>query len=400
VTSNNSRAFGLLFGCLVCIGIGQSMLFSILPPAARAIGISPFQVSTIFATSASIWVFVSPMWGRRSDVSGRRTVMLIGLLGYALSMTLLATVIKIGTLRLLPPVIVYPMLIASRSVFALIGSGTGPASQAYIADRTSRADRTAGVALVSAAMGLGETVGPGVGAALAPIGLLAPIYLAAALAVVSACTIWRFLPEEGPPLTHDAARSRTMRVSDRRIRPYLLVSTALQAVRATTVITLAFFLQDTLQLTAQQTVQYSGVGFVTLAVSGLFAQLVIVQRFRPSARWMMRVGTLLMLGAFVLFIVGGAFAMYLVGLTGLGLGLGLVRPGSAAAASLSVEPNEQGSVAGILGGVAVIGNVFAPMLATTLYSVARTGPYILNAAIMTGAIVLVFSNRRIRLIRA
>jgi len=375
------------------------MLFSILPPAARAIGISPFQVSTIFATSASIWVFVSPMWGRRSDVSGRRTVMLIGLLGYALSMTLLATVIRIGTLGLLPPVIVYPLLIASRSVFALIGSGTGPASQAYIADRTSRAERTAGVALVSAAMGLGETVGPGVGAALAPIGLLAPIYLAAALAVVSALTIWRFLPEEGPPLTHDAARSLKMRVSDRRIRPYLLVSTALQAVRATTVITLAFFLQDTLQLTAQQTVQYSGIGFVTLAVSGLFAQLVVVQRFRPTARWMMRVGTFLMLGAFILFIVGGAFAMYLVGLTCLGLGLGLVRPGSAAAASLSVEPNEQGSVAGMLGGVAVIGNVFGPMLGTTLYAVARTGPYVLNALIMAGALVLVFSNRRVRLIR-
>ncbi len=394
------RSFALLFSCLVCIGIGQSMLFSILPPAARAIGITPFQVSTIFATSASIWVFISPMWGRRSDVSGRRTVMLIGLLGYALSMTLLATVIKIGTLALLPPVIVYPLLIASRSVFALIGSGTGPASQAYIADRTSRADRTAGVALVSAAMGLGETVGPGVGAALAPIGLLAPIYLAAALAVVSALTIWRFLPEEGPPLTHDAARARKMRVGDRRIRPYLLVSTALQAVRATTVITLAFFLQDTFQLTAQQTVQYSGVGFVTLALSGLFAQLVVVQRFRPTARWMMRAGTVLMLGAFVLFIVGGTFGVYLVGLTGLGLGLGLVRPGSAAAASLSVEPNEQGSVAGMLGGVAVIGNVFGPMLGTTLYAVARTGPYVLNALIMTGARALVFTNRRVRLIRA
>lgn len=394
------RSFALLFSCLVCIGIGQSMLFSILPPAARAIGITPFQVSTIFATSASIWVFISPMWGRRSDVSGRRTVMLIGLLGYALSMTLLATVIKIGTLALLPPVIVYPLLIASRSVFALIGSGTGPASQAYIADRTSRADRTAGVALVSAAMGLGETVGPGVGAALAPIGLLAPIYLAAALAVVSALTIWRFLPEEGPPLTHDAARARKMRVADRRIRPYLLVSTALQAVRATTVITLAFFLQDTLQLTAQQTVQYSGVGFVTLALSGLFAQLVVVQRFRPTARWMMRAGTVLMLGAFVLFIVGGTFGVYLVGLSGLGLGLGLVRPGSAAAASLSVEPNEQGSVAGMLGGVAVIGNVFGPMLGTTLYAVARTGPYVLNALIMTGALALVFTNRRVRLIRA
>ena len=394
-----NRAFYLLFGCLVCIGIGQSMLFSILPPAARAIGISPFQVSTIFATSASIWVFISPMWGRRSDVSGRRTVMLIGLLGYALSMTLLATVIKIGTLGLLPPLIIYPLLIASRSVFALIGSGTGPASQAYIADRTTRAERTAGVALVSAAMGLGETVGPGVGAALAPIGLLAPIYLSAALAVLSALTIWFFLPEEGAPLLPDAHRARKMRVGDRRVRPYLLVSTALQAVRATTVITLAFFLQDTLHLTAQETVQYSGVGFVTLAVSGLFTQLIVVQRFRPSARWMMRVGTLLMLGAFILFIIGDAFAVYIGGLTCLGLGLGLVRPGSAAAASLSVEPNEQGSVAGMLGGVAVIGNVFGPMLGTTLYSFARTGPYILNAVIMVGATVLVFSNRRVRMIR-
>ncbi len=393
------RGFALLFGCLVCIGMGQSMLFSILPPAARAIGISPFQVSTIFATSASIWVFVSPMWGRRSDVSGRRTVMLIGLLGYALSMTLLATTIKIGTLGLLPPMIVYPMMIASRCVFALVGSGTGPASQAYIADRTSRTDRTAGVALVSAAMGLGETVGPGLGAALASIGLLAPIYFSAGLAVLSALTIWRFLPEEGPPHTHATPRPRKMRVGDRRVLPFLLVSTALQAVRATTVITLAFFLQDTLQLNAQQTVQYSGVGFVTLAVSGLFAQLVVVQRFRPSARWMMRTGTVLMLGAFLLFIVGGAFAVYVAGLTCLGLGLGLVRPGSAAAASLSVEANEQGSVAGMLGGVAVIGNVFAPMLGTTLYSFARTGPYILNAVIMVGAIVLVFSNRRVRLIR-
>ena len=400
MTSNNSRAFGLLFGCLVCIGIGQSMLFSILPPAARAIGISPFQVSTIFATSASIWVFISPMWGRRSDISGRRTVMLIGLLGYALSMALLATVIKIGTLGLLPPLIVYPLLIASRSVFALIGSGTGPASQAYIADRTTRAERTGGVALVSAAMGLGETVGPGLGAALASIGLLAPIYLSAALAVVSALTIWRFLPEERAAHTPMVNRPRKMRVGDRRVLPFLLVSTALQAVRATTVITLAFFLQDTLHLTAQQTVQYSGVGFVTLAVSGLFAQLVIVQRFRPSARWMMRTGTLLMLGAFIVFVVGGAFTVYVVGLIGLGLGLGLVRPGSAAAASLSVEPNEQGSVAGMLGGVAVIGNVFGPMLGTTLYSFARTGPYILNAVIMVGTVALVFANRRVRLIHA
>jgi len=376
------------------------MLFSILPPAARDIGISPFQVSTIFATSALIWVFISPMWGRRSDVVGRRTIILTGLLGYALSMTLLATTIEIGLRKWLPALAVYPMMVASRSVFAVLGSGTGPASQAYVADRTSRIDRTAGVALVSAAMGLGETIGPGIGAALAVIDLLAPIYLSAGLAVISALAIWLFLPEEGTPLEHATARPPRMRVGDRRVLPFLLVSTALQAVRATTVITLAFFLQDTLGLTAQQTVQYSGVGFVVLAVCGLFAQLVIVQRFRPPARWMMRAGTVLMVVAFVLFIVGGAFPVYLIGLMNLGVGLGLVRPGSAAAASLSVEPNEQGSVAGMLSGVAVIGNVFGPMLGTTLYTFSHIGPYFLNAAIMTAATVLVFTSARVRSVRA
>ena len=48
-------------------------------------------------------------------------------------------------------------------------------------------------------MGLGETIGPGVGAALAVVGLLAPLYLSSALAVLSALTIALFLPEERAP---------------------------------------------------------------------------------------------------------------------------------------------------------------------------------------------------------
>lgn len=399
IATRHAGAFRLLFFCLVCVGMGQSMLFSILPPAARVIGLSPFQVSTIFATSASIWVFVSPMWGRRSDVTGRRKVILIGLLGFALSMTLLATVIEVGIHHWLPPLIVYPLMVASRSVFALVGSGTGPASQAYVADRTSRLERTAGVALVNAAMGLGETVGPGLGAALAVIGLLAPVYFAAGCAVVSALTVWHFLPEDGVPADHHVDRRRKLRVRDPRVLPFLLVSTALQAVRATTVITLAFFLQDTLHLSSQQTVQYSGIGFVTLAVAGLFAQLVVVQRFQPSPRWLMRTGTALMVIAFALIVVGRGYIAVVVALALLGLGLGFVRPGAAAGASLSVALSEQGSVAGVVGGVAVIGNVFGPMLGTSLYELRHTAPFLLNGAIMSAVLVYVFTNRHLRSIQ-
>jgi hypothetical protein len=107
-----------------------------------------------------------------------------------------------------------------------------------------------------------------------------------------------------------------------------------------------------------------------------------------------------MLVAFVLLIVGPTFAVYLSAMMCLGAGLGLLRPGAAAAASLSVGPDEQGSAAGVVGGVAVIGNVFGPMIGTLLYGLARTGPYVFNAALMAGALVVVLSSRRVRGVRA
>jgi MFS family permease len=287
-------------------------------------------------------------------------------------------------------------MIASRCVFALVGSGTGPASQAYVADRTTRTERTAGVALVNAALGLGQTIGPGLGALLAVFGLLAPLYFSAGLAVVSAVMIWIFLPEDGPPIEKGGPRPPRLSFRDRRVLPFLLVATSLQAVQATTSITLAFFMQDTLGLDAHQTVQYSGAGFVVLAVSGLLTQLTLVQRLKPSPRTMMRAGVPLALLAFLTFLSAKEFYVYLLALLFLGAGLGLVRPGNAAGASLAVDPTEQGSVAGLTNAIGVLGNVFGPLLGTTLFQIIPQGPYILNAGLMAVALTFIFTNKRLR----
>jgi MFS family permease len=400
MTSDHRRAFRILFVGLVCIGMGQSILFSTLPPAARELGLTPFRISTIFATSATLWVFVSPWWGRRSDVVGRRPIILAGLLGYALSMALVATTITFGRAAVLPVALVYPCLIGSRSIFALLGSGTGPAAQAYVADRTTHAERTAGVAFLNAAMGLGETVGPGFGALLAVLGLAAPLYFAAAVAVASAALLWRLLPEQARPHAHTAVVVPRLRPLDGRVLPFLGVAAALQAVRATTTITLSLFFQDTLGLDAAATVRDAGIGFVVLAVAGLFAQLVVVQRLRPTATAMLRVGVPLMLTAFGVLVVGNGLGTYYAALVTLGLGLGLVRPGTSAGASLSVGIEEQGAVAGVMGGLAVVGNVVGPMIATTLYEITPRAPYLLNVAVMTGALAVVVASPQVRALRA
>lgn len=397
---DHRRALRLLFLCLVCTGIGQAMLFAILPPAAREIGLSEVQVSTIFVTSATLWVFISPFWGRRSDVVGRRRIILLGLLGFALSMFLLATTIGLALEERLPAALVWPLMIASRCVFALLGSGTGPASQAYVADRTSAEERTAGVALVNAAFGLGQTLGPATGAALAVLGLLAPIYFAAGLAVLSAVAIWLFLPEAEPAAPVAAAPEVRLRFYDRRILPFLLLATSTQAVQATTAITLAFFLQDTLGLGADQTGQYAGLGFMALAGAGLFAQLLLVQRLRLTPAVMIHAGFPLSLAAFLLIALEPPFAVDLVALAMLGVGLGLVRPGNAAGASLSVGPGEQGAVAGLLGAIGVLGNVFGPLLGTSLYTWTPRAPFLLNAAIMAAGLTFSLAHPRLRHVRS
>lgn len=388
-------SLAVLVASLACIGVGQSMLFAVLPPAARTLGVSPFQIATIFAVSATIWVFASPRWGRRSDAVGRRPIMLTGLVGYAASMLLVATTLTLGTNGVLAPVVVYPLLVVSRSVFAIVGSGTGPAAHAYVADRTTPADRAAAVAMLSAAMGIGETIGPGVGALLAGFGLAVPIYAAGCLALASAVLLWGALPETRPPARARAAPATGLRGLDARVRPFVVIATALQAVRATTVITLALYLQDTLVLSGPEAARSAGVGFVVLALSGLLAQLGLVQRLRPAPRTMIRAGAPLMLAAFVLLTVARGYGETLVALVMLGLGLGLVRPGVGAGVSLAVSPDEQGSAAGLLTGLAVIGNVVGPLVGTTLFAWWAPAPFALNAAIMLPIVVVAATSRRV-----
>ena len=124
-----------------------------------------------------------------------------------------------------------------------------------------------------------------------------------------------------------------------------------------------------------------------------------LKRLKLTARLMIQGGVPLIVLAFALLVLGSSFAAYVVGMSSLGMGLGLVRPGSSAAASLSVEPNEQGSVAGVISGIAVVGNVFGPLLGTKLYEVMPSGPYLLNGALMAAILLFVFTNGRVRGLR-
>ena len=374
------RAFGILFFCLLCLGMGQSLFFAVLPPIARDLGLTEVQVGAIFSLSALLWVLTSPFWGRSSDVWGRKPVMLLGLVGFGTSTIGFAVFIWLGMAGMISLATLFPMLIFVRAIFGGFGSGTMPASQAYVADRTTRAERASGVATIGAAFGMGTVIGPGVAAALVVFGLLAPFFVVGALAFLSAFAIWWLLPERTRPREREDKRHR-LRLNNARVWPFLVVGVLMAMGQSIVVQVSAFYFQDTLKLTVAEAAQFVGIGMMAMAMSTLFAQLVLIQRLNLSVQTMLRGGTAIMLVAFALMIVGGTYPVLVLALVAAGLGFGLLRPGLTAAASLTVDPDEQGAVAGYIGSTAAMGHVLNPFIALPLYQIMPEAPFILAAGL-------------------
>jgi MFS family permease len=379
-TAERKRAFTILFVSLTCMGAGQTVLFNILPPLSRQLGLSEIETTGIFSVSAAIWVVTSAFWGKLSDRWGRKPIMLIGLVAFAMSFGLFATVILAGLNHWLPAFAIFPLLILTRSIYGLLGSGTAPASQAYVADRTTRQERLSGVATIGSAFGVGTVVGPGIASVFAVIGLLAPFYFIVLLALASAVAIWFLLPERTPP-KHREQRTSTLNWYDRRILPFVIFAIGLSVANTVPIQTMGFFFIDVLRIKPEVAAQFILVGQMATSMSALFAQLVVVQRFSFSARALTNWGLAVAFVSFVIFLLTGHFGPLVFALALSGLGFGMARPGFVSGASLSVTPDEQGAVAGIIGGVSAIGFIFGPVIGW-MYERSPYVPYWFGGAMM------------------
>jgi MFS family permease len=149
----------------------------------------------------------------------------------------------------------------------------------------------------------------------------------------------------------------------------------------------AFFVLDVLHLNAQETTTLVGVGMMGMAIMTLFSQLVVIPKLDPSVRTMLISGAVLLVIPFCMFLLPMSKSLLVASMVISGFGFGLIRTGTAAGASLVVEPEEQGAVAGLIGATAAIGIIFVPITAMALYSyVAPIAPYILG--IIVSALML------------
>lgn len=387
--AERKRGMLVLFLALIIVGMGHSIIFNILPPLARKIGYQEWQVSTIFAVSAFFWVFASPFWGMKSDIWGRKVSILIGTAGYTISMLLFATAIRAAETATVSLMAGFFLMITARSIFGLFGSSTNPAANAYIADRTSPKERAAGMGLLAAAFGVGGILGPGVAGALSVFGLLVPIYFIAGMGALSGVLVWRFLPERSKP--SQRTKRGKIPLTDGRVLPFVIFGVMLSLVQSITGQTITFYFMDKLSISPDLAPQYTGPAFMASAMAAIFAQFIFVQHFGMKTRTLMRWGVGVSILTYVLFVIAPSYGPLMFAMMMQGFAFGLARPGFSAAASLAVEPHEQGAVAGLMGGTGAAGHILSPLVVLFLYQgVSPEAPYMLGAVLLVILFVSLF----------
>ena len=377
----------ILLTSLVTVGMGFTVLFPVLAPLGREIGLSEIQITTIISASGLIVFLASPIWGRRSDVWGRKRVMLVGIFGVSLGTTLFTTTLLAGMTGVLTGTALFLSLIVTRMLHASVMAASMPAANAYMADITDAENRTKGMGAAGAANNLGSILGPAI-AGLAFISLLAPLWILAAVTFLNALFVWRFLPE--PPRHRTPVRPKRLKYSDPRILPFVIVGVLMFTGMGMVQQTIGFRMQDALALSAAETAQSVGMAMMLSAGCSLLAQAVIVQRLTIAPFNLLRLAMPLLILAFVLMATTTSQLSLTLAMGVLGLGMGLAGPGFMAGASLAVPPEEQGAVAGVAGSCGPLGFTIGPLTGGALYQVSPELPYALTAGMYVLLFVIMF----------
>ena len=184
-------AVAILFTTILIDFLGYSILIPVLPTFAKEnLGVDAFGIGLITSFYALGLVLFLPLWGWISDRIGRRPVLLVSLLGTAVSFVLLAIAHSLA------------MALFARFLGGFFGASIGTA-QAAMTDLTDESSRAQGMGVIGAASGIGVVLGTALGGLLGGIDPLLPFYATAGVAALNFVLAAFALPESRPPVTRE-----------------------------------------------------------------------------------------------------------------------------------------------------------------------------------------------------
>jgi MFS transporter, DHA1 family, tetracycline resistance protein len=340
--------------------VGFGIVIPILPYYAKEFGASAWALGWLMTSYSLMQFLFAPLWGRLSDRIGRRPVLLVSILGTALSMTFLGFADSLA------------WLFAGR-IFAGICGANISTAYAYITDVTDESNRARGMGMIGAAFGLGFILGPAIGGILSVHGYAAPMFAGASLAFVNLVLAWARLPEPEATAERRAA-NRPKRFSREAIREAFGDSRTRLAISLFFLFTVAWtqievvfalFMSARFGYTARDAgVLLALMGLVMVAIQGgLIGRL--ARRFGELKLAM--TGFVLCAGGLLGFGMASEVGLAIAILAPTAVGQGILHPSLSSLASKGAGASSRGATMGVFQSAGSLARVIGPVMAGFLY---------------------------------
>jgi DHA1 family multidrug resistance protein-like MFS transporter len=181
-TVSRKNLFILSFTLLVVM-LGYSMAMPLLPFYIENFGVGGMELGWLMSTYSLMQLIFAPVWGILSDRHGRKPILAIGILGYAITLFLF------GLARS------FLMLFLARSLSGILSSATMPTAMAYVGENTEQNVKSKGMGQLGAMVGLGVILGPLMGGLLSTDSLSLPFFVGSGLAFLALLLVIFWLPE-------------------------------------------------------------------------------------------------------------------------------------------------------------------------------------------------------------
>ena len=426
--SPNNKALGIVFMTLFLDLVGFSIIFPLfpamleyyLPDGANSTSllgrcISPlfywaenngaadpkFMTSVLFGgvlgSLYSLLQFVcAPLWGSYSDRVGRRKVLIITILGLALSYVAWFFAAS------------FWILVLARLIGGVMGGNLSVAT-AVVADVTSASKRSSGMALIGIAFGLGFIIGPAIGGISATVNLLdylpqlsryginpfsVPAMISFGLSVINLVWVSVAFKETLP------AHKRLINVENKNISIVDRFKSPCRATKQATSTYLFFMLafsgmEFTLTFLAVERFLFSpinnGMLFVFIGTVMIIVQGGIVRKLsgRGLEKTLAQIGLACGLFAFFGLAYSTSLIYFLTSLICMSFAVALVTPSLSSLVSLYAPESIQGQALGVYRSAGSLARAIGPLVAALAYfSFGSKSAYLFGSVLLVVPLVM------------
>lgn len=371
----------LLMSVQFFVYLGFGIIIPILPEVIVQQNLSEVHVGGLLTIYALASFFTAPLWGSLSDRTGRKKLIMIGLIGFSLSFFLFALFFDN-----------LPMLYVSRIIGGIFSGALYTAVTGFVGDMTTEENRNKYMGFLGMSIGLGFIFGPALGGVLGDISLRTPFIASGILTVL--ILIYASIILKEPERTGEATKRALLpkggaMMWSYRIRNLFLLSFMVTFILSGIESTFQLFQINQIDITIKQVgYLFMASGFVDAAIQGG-----VVRRVKNGSE------TKWIIGAQIITAIGLLLIPFTTNLFWAGFALSVFTAGNALARTILVSLTSKesggkyGTAAGMTYSMDNMGRILAPLLFTFLITKMDGQIYYISATLAILSILFVFLYR-------